>query len=197
LAVWNRPLNVIPLLCLAVWLWRDGWRLLAGAAAASAPFAVYCLAIYRMPVQPYFLLGNSFVWDIGRAAGVVVGQLFSPGRGLLIYSPFLVLCLLGGWRLWGKKRGLVTAIGAWFLIHAAAISFFGDWRGGVTFGPRYWSDILPGAMVLLGPVWPVRKWVYVLIAWALFLHGRGAIDVRTQEPGDVWDWRRALVGHVE
>jgi len=197
LAVWNRPLHAIPLVCFAVWLRRDGWRLLAGAAAASIPFAVYCLTIYRLPVQPYMLSPGAFVWDTGRALGVFAGQLVSPGRGLLVYSPFLVLCAAGAASLWKRERGLVTAIGTWFVLHAAAISFFADWTGGMAFGPRYWSDFLPGAMILLGPVRPARKWFYVLIVWAVFLHGRGAWDVRTQAPGDVWDWRRVLVGRVE
>jgi hypothetical protein len=199
LAVWCRPLNAIPLFCLAVWLRRDGWRLLAGAAAASAPFVIYCLAVYRMPVQPYFLVGNLYVWDAGRAAGALLGQLVSPGRGLLVYSPFVALVPLGAARWWKKDRGLVVALFVWFVLHAAAISFFGDWTGGRGYGPRYWTDILPGVFVLLGAVWPVRRWMYVLLVWAVLLHARGAMDVRTtrwdQRWGagqtSVWDWKGA------
>lgn len=197
LAVWNRPLNVIPLLCLALWLRRDGVRLFAGAAIASAPFVAYCLTLYRMPLQPYFLPAHSFVWDFGRAAGVLAGQLVSPGRGLLFYSPFLILCAAGAARWWRKDRSLVIALGAWLTLHAAAISFFGDWTGGVTYGPRYWSDTLPAFLLLLGPVWPLRKWGYLLVLGAVLLHGRGALDVRTQVGGGVWEWPRVLLGDVE
>lgn len=199
LAVWNRPLNIVPLLCLAVWLHRDGLRLLLGAAAISAPFVLYCLVVYRMPVQPYFLQGNAYDWSIARALTVVVGQLVSPGRGLLVYSPFLLLLPLGIVRWWRKDRGLVLALLAWFICHAAIISFFGDWTGGISYGPRYWTDILPGLFLLLGAIWPPRRWMAALVLIAVLIHARGAADARMQQWNQrwqagqvtVWDWRNA------
>jgi hypothetical protein len=199
LAVWNRPLAVIAMLFFAIWLGRNSWRLLAGAAAASVPFVLYCLAVYRMPVQPYFLMGGAYQWDLAVGGRALLGQVFSPARGLLVYSPFVVAAVAGAAVWWRRDRGLVLALAGWFALHAAAISFFRDWTAGFGYGPRYWGDILPGIMVLLGAVTPVRKWVYVLVAWAVLVHGRGALDNQTaswnelwiKKQTNVWDWKGA------
>ncbi len=199
LAVWNRPLQAIPLLCLALWLRRDGLRLLAAAAAVSIPFVLYCLAVYRMPVPPYFQQSGAYVWDLSRAGAALFGQLASPARGLFVYTPFLLLMPLGAARLWRKDRGLVLAVTAWFAIYGAAISFFADWTAGMSYGPRYWSDFLPGAMLLVVPIWPARRAVAALVLLAVLLNARGATSNYVQTWGrrwvagetHVWDWKKA------
>jgi len=196
LAVWNRPLNVIALVSIAIWLRRDAVRLFAGAAIASIPFAVWCVTVYRMPLQPYFLQGNRFVWDASRFGGVLLGQLFSPGRGLLVYSPFLTMGIVGMWRLWRKDRWLAVALALWIGGHTLVICLFDDWAGGFGYGPRYWTDMLPAAVMLMRGEWPMRRWMIPLLLWAVLVHARGAIDPHTQRwnqrwvsgQTSVWDW---------
>jgi hypothetical protein len=152
-----------------------------------------------MPLQPYFLQGNRFVWDVSRFGGVLLGQLFSPGRGLLVYSPFLFLGVFGFWRLWRKDRWLAGALAVWICGHTAVICLFDDWAGGIGYGPRYWTDLLPAFVMLLRGEWPARRWVIPLVLWAACLHGRGAIDPYTQRwnqkwvggQTSVWDWAGA------
>jgi hypothetical protein len=72
----------------------------------------------------------------------LMGLLLSPSRGLLIYSPIvLVACLGGGWS-WKQRAGP-----RWFLVAAlaqlAAYSSYSVWWGGHTYGPRYVLDVLP------------------------------------------------------
>ncbi|MBM3783906.1 MAG: hypothetical protein FJW30_06065 [Acidobacteria bacterium] len=199
LAIWNRPLNILAPLCLALWLRRDSLWMLAGLATASIPFLAWNLSIYRMPVQPYFFLGSRFVWEVERFAGVLAGQLFSPGRGLLVYSPFLVVAAFGLWKLWKADRGLALALAMWAGGHAVAISLWGDWTGGIGYGPRYWLEVLPPLALLASRVWPLPKWVWPLIFVAIIIHARGSWDSRTQAWSQrwtagqvsVWDWKGA------
>jgi hypothetical protein len=72
------------------------------------------------------------------------GLLLSPSRGLLIFSP-VVLVAAGGVAA-AAREGLRRA-GLWCLAAAAAqfavYSVYAVWWGGHTYGPRYMLDILP------------------------------------------------------
>ena len=80
-------------------------------------------------------------------------MLFSPTRGLFVFSPFLLFLVLA-WRHPPRdrgERGLTLAIGAGvvlqILLYAKA-----DWRGGISWGPRYMTDLLPLLLWMLVPV---------------------------------------------
>ena len=85
--------------------------------------------------------------------------LLSPGKGILFYSPVLILGLLGLSRLRTADPWLVRAIGAASaaqLIFISCLSFFGsDWA----WGPRYL-----GPLLLLW-ILPAALWVPRTIAW--------------------------------
>lgn len=81
------------------------------------------------------VLGNTI---IGFA-----GLTISPGKGLLWYSPAVIL-IACGWRSFWKTqpklaKGIVIAIASWTLLIASLTFFGGDW----CWGPRYWVPILP------------------------------------------------------
>jgi hypothetical protein len=96
---------------------------------------------------------NADIHDTGRtfaltAAGYL-GLLISPSRGLLVFSP-VVLVALAGARA-AVRRG-TSQVEFWCLL-AAALQFllygsYSVWWGGHTFGPRYTIDLLP----LLAPL---------------------------------------------
>jgi len=78
----------------------------------------------------------------------VFGLLFSPGKGLLFYSPLVVLGALGFPLLWRQDRDLAAAWLALLAIvtfFAGASAFWGD----EVWGPRY---IVPVAWTLLVPI---------------------------------------------
>jgi len=132
LAAWNCPETLLALPCLALWLRRETLPLLAGAAAASVPFAVYHLVQFTPPA--------------------LLPALTAPSRRALsiFYSPCLLLLPLGAARLWRKDRRLVLALSAWFLLHLAAMTFTDT---------RAWSTFLPAAFLGLSPLWPPRPWI--------------------------------------
>ena len=97
------------------------------------------------------------------------------------------------------------------LVHWVAVASFGDWWGGHSYGPRYFTDLTPFFVYLLIPVFQYfeshrgnaslanRTTVAALVAFSFLVHARGATDLRTwawnREPVDVndapqrlWDW---------
>jgi hypothetical protein len=76
------------------------------------------------------------------------GLLFSPGKGLVFYSPLVVLGALGLPRMWRADRSLTMALLAFFVTlnaMAAVSTYWGD----EVWGPRY---IVPAAWALLVPI---------------------------------------------
>ena len=83
----------------------------------------------------------------------IFGLLISPGRGILWYSPVIVLALAGiGW----FRRNL-----RWFLVAVAGVTllylgFYAKWymwHGGYSWGPRFLVPVLPFVMALSAPIW--------------------------------------------
>lgn len=90
-------------------------------------------------------------------AGPLVGAvslLFSPGKGILFYSPPVILAVLGLRGLWARAPGLLRAIllgaAANLAIYSLMPFFGGDW----CWGPRYMIPLL----VLLGLAMPFATW---------------------------------------
>ncbi|MBX3049977.1 MAG: hypothetical protein KF753_00810 [Caldilineaceae bacterium] len=87
-------------------------------------------------------------WLFGLA-----GLLISPGRGLVWYSPVLLLAPLGvGW-FWRRAR--------WLLLSSACVAllywlFYGKWymwHGGYSWGPRFLVPVLPFLLLMTAPAW--------------------------------------------
>lgn len=131
---------------------RQALWLFAGAAIPMAALLYYNLgfighvaggyALARTDVKTFFKL----TWS-GLAALLV-----SPARGLFVFSPFLVFIPLGliqRLRAPGS-RGLAVAlsfgVAAQFLLYSQA-----DWRAGVSWGPRWLTDLLPILVWMLAP----------------------------------------------
>jgi hypothetical protein len=94
-----------------------------------------------------------------------MGLLISPGKGLIFYSPLVMLGALGLGRLWREDRTLAASLALLFLSITAfsgASTFWGD----EVWGPRY---IVPVAWALLVPIawWAdslVRRRALVIVA---------------------------------
>jgi hypothetical protein len=153
----NRPPDVILAAALGAYglFWAGRRRAALFAAAAALPMGLVLL--YNLGVAHHFAGGYGlkgkarfFRHDLLSGLG---GLLFSPTRGLLIFSPFLLFLVLA-WRHWPRdraERGLTLAMSAGIvlqlLLYAKA-----DWRAGISWGPRYMTDLLPLLLWMLVPV---------------------------------------------
>jgi hypothetical protein len=136
-----------------------------------------------------------------------LGLLVSPSRGLLVFSP-AVLVVLGG------IRRSVREFHDWrlgWLLGASAVLFveyacYSVWWGGYTFGPRYMMDLLvplaPTAAIGVDAAF-ARSWTRWLaataLAWSILVSATGAFvypnDQWNTNPDNVdidharlWDW---------
>ena len=123
-------------------------------AVCLAGFAGFSYYEFGQPLPDYYLPKRL---DGSQFAQALYGNLFSPARGLLIYSPFLLLAWTGmrasprNFDL--KKTWLLIGL-AWPLLHLIVISRFEHWWGGHSFGARFMTDALPGLFLLTLYAWP-------------------------------------------
>ncbi|MBK9387855.1 MAG: hypothetical protein IPN34_23815 [Planctomycetes bacterium] len=210
-----RPLHALSALALAALVLRTrvaalGWIAL-GAAAIAVPFALHAWSLHGEPLPPYF-----HPWRLSARGGdfgaALLGQSFSPARGLFVYSPVLLLAWLHG-----AKRAALQRDDAWIaaavlvpLAYALATAAYPHWWGGHGYGPRLSCDALPWlALLLASAVDAVRSAPRARAARALLcgalalvgvlLHARGALSIEPHHwssmPSDVdraperlWDW---------
>jgi len=146
--------------------------------------------------------------SFGNALAGAAGLLLSPSRGLLIFSPIVLVALAGipvlkreGWS--GDLRWWGAAAVAQFTLYAS----YSVWWGGHTYGPRYCVDILPLLVPIAAaglPWFSNRTWRKTLaaaaLAWSVLIAGTGAFiypyDQWNNIPVGVdlnharlWDWR--------
>jgi hypothetical protein len=89
--------------------------------------------------------------------GSTAGILFSPSRGLFVYSPILLFVLPGFlYLIHHVRKGLTRSIDHLFLgtflvsnIILGSYFFVLCWWGGFSYGPRFLTDILPACCLML------------------------------------------------
>jgi hypothetical protein len=139
------------------------------------------------------------------------GTLFSPNRGLFLFSPWIAVALgvatvpAVARRLasQGPITWLLAALVPYFLI----LSKYAVWWGGHCFGPRYWIDVMPlfAIVFAFGLEWMLthsRALVMLsalTIAFSIGVHAIGAFCYPSSwnmSPANVdlhherlWDWR--------
>jgi hypothetical protein len=82
----------------------------------------------------------------------IYGLLFSPGRGIIFYSPLVLLGVPGLWMLWQKglksESGLIMGL---ILIQVMTYAFWWTWDGGWVWGPRFLVSTQPFLIIGLQP----------------------------------------------
>lgn len=172
-----------------LWELRRNWRALLLVSlvslAAVLPFgAVYLWYNWVRWGSIYFTgyglaFAGSTIGSAGTAAPPIVphetpliglwGMFMSPGKSIFLYSPPLVLSLLGILRFFKRHRHIVLAMVLTILpclyVHAQMIS----WAGDFAWGPRYLTFaigvlLVPGAMLvdeLLSLGSRLRRWLAI------------------------------------
>ncbi len=122
----------------------------------------------------------------------LVGLFLSPSRGLLIYSPFLVLALWGFALAQHRPEKLFYQFsGSIFVLYIINLSMWQNWDGGWGYGTRMLTDALPYAGILMIPAFErlgklARRGVFVTAIYAAILQAFGLWDY-----GVRWHWHWA------
>ena len=127
--------------------------------------------------------GTAALWQTPLWQGAA-GLLFSPSRGLFVYSPFLLLILPSFYLVWKipKFRVLIPLAAGAIVMMIIAFKWF-DWWGGWCYGYRPLVDTMPLLALLLIPVveWllnqPSRRGVVIaLLGWSIMVQWIGAFS---------------------
>jgi hypothetical protein len=146
-----------------VWLYifiyrrKDLLRLSLTMAVLMALFIIYSVLELKQVLPIYYRSSDfSFSADLLMR---VFATLLSPSRGLIIFSPFLILALIGSIMLYKAlfKDPIYQLAGLWFLAHFCMISAWRVWWGGQSYGPRLFTDALPALFLLNAIVWQTAQ----------------------------------------
>ncbi|HSR68790.1 MAG TPA: hypothetical protein VLU25_12705 [Acidobacteriota bacterium] len=193
---------------------RYWWILPLAGLTWFALFAVYFRTQFGDWLPAYFFASRLQLATFPEA---LAGNLISPARGLLIFTPGLVCWIYFGaaYRRHLPRRGWMALAGGLVLAHwtLISISSHAGWWGGHSYGPRLMTDVLPW-VALLG-ILSTRAWLdasqpsrlrrlqlaVLLLLWtaSAAIHLAGASCRQTQlwnvHPSDVdhhphrlWDW---------
>jgi hypothetical protein len=134
------------------WAGRRAWLFLAAGALPVGLVLAYNLGVVGHIAGAYALVYAPDFLKHDVLAGVA-GLLFSPTRGLFVFSPFLLFvpCFLLSVLRDHRYRGLTAAIGTAAVLQLILYGM-GDWRQGISFGPRWQTDLLPILFWMLPPV---------------------------------------------
>ncbi len=152
-----RPTNLISVLVLSLYVliqFRGFFvKYVLWALPVAIPFLIFNLSIYGTALSPYYTDSQQGP-GISAIAEALAGNLFSPGRGLFVFTPVLLLAVLGF--IWKARIGKIERmdyfIAVIILLHWISMSTTNIWWGGWSFGPRYFTDMLPYLIYFLIPV---------------------------------------------
>jgi hypothetical protein len=120
-------------------------------AITAAVLAVVIFTVgYNAQVFGHPLLGGyaNDAWNQRAPLIGIAGLLVAPSRGVLVYSPALLLSIAGS--VFARPddradRALLISLGGAVLITIAMYGSWYDWRGGWSYGPRFLTETMPVA----------------------------------------------------
>lgn len=178
---------------------KRAWPFVTAAVVAALPFAALNWLFFQHVGGGYFRMHKIGGFFSGSIPVGVAGLLVSPGKGLFVFSPFLLTLFGRVWRPYpGDRHGLLDACLGGGVLLTILLLASGDFRGGSSFGPRFLTGVLPVLFWLISPV--LRSIsragmgafsVAVLAGIAFQAAGAFCYPQGNSDAGDVWRLRDA------
>lgn len=134
----------IVIITIYVFVFYRAWflRYIGWGMVAAVPWIAYNYSIYSAILPPYYVSG--LVAPSSFSDGLL-GILFSPSRGLLVFTPVVVFAISGFVLSLREpeQRPLHIAFGGIVVGITSTIAAWPEWWGGACFGPRLMTDIVP------------------------------------------------------
>lgn len=176
-STWCRPTSVLTFACVAAYLLVVKRRSLVPYLATGVPIGLALMLFNtlqfggplkfgqtELAVHAEETTGSPEIWQTPIGYGAIA-SLFSPSRGLFVYSPFLIFSIAGATLIWRDPRWSFLRPLPFAILAVWAIEFrHFDWWGGWSFGYRHIVDTVPLLMFLLIPVLTklaTRRWLSV------------------------------------
>jgi hypothetical protein len=96
------------------------------------------------------LTGNTFGWTATNLFTGLYGQVVSPGKGLVLYTPLVALAPLAWPGFWRRAPLECLLFSALIVERFVLFSFLNRWYGGVCWGPRYVVPTIPFLLLPIG-----------------------------------------------
>jgi len=175
----------------ATWFGRRALPAGAGALLGIAPGVAWNLTVFHSLVGGYAADAQAYTNSFGAAAGALAALVISPSRGILVFTPLVVLSAVGLARAAREDSAparLLTLLSMASLLLIASYAFYAGWIGGDAYGPRFLTDCMPVAMLLLAYVVPASTPALVACAaalvWSIGVQAAGAFSGAA---GPVWN----------
>ncbi|GEM_PF-837629 len=162
-----------------------GWRMLRGWGIGTA------LPILAAAGYNFLRFGNPFqtgyFHEMDRLAHPLgigwFGLLLSPGKGLFLYAPSVLVSLLSWPAFWKVRRSEAAAIGLHALGYLVLYGTWWAWHGGWAWGPRFLVPLLPLLLLGLGTALrcPAGRWAVRI---------SGLLGLAVQIPGFAVDFQK-------
>ncbi len=211
-----RPTAIVPIVILSayVWFFQRAWfvRYLCWAAIIAVPWIAYNFAIYHRLLPAYYT-GEAFSSQTRFVEGLL-GNLFSPSRGVFVFSPVLLFASSGFVLALrdATQRPLHLAYGAIIVGHSIIVGAASMWWAGHSFGPRFMTDVVPFLVYFTAfnfrlpnrfgfrTQTAISSAIAVLALLSLIINAQGALRPETfawnmvpnnidQNTSRAWDWR--------
>lgn len=128
-------------------------RLLFLVGIIPGTFVLFLYNYYRFqnPFETGYTLawtnthGEDFIlWSISNIPEAILGFFISPAKGLLFFSPTIILAVLLIKKFYLKNRRFANSILIFILIYVCLFSMNFAWEGSIwSFGPRYILPLIP------------------------------------------------------
>jgi len=182
---------------------------------SGAPFLFYNLYYFGSFFGGYATLLGGFSFG-SEMIFRFIGLLVSPSRGLFIYTPIMLLSILGYFKVSQISNNRIKKFLSFFsysiLALLVAYSAFIVWWAGGSFGPRFLTGMLPVLAIFLGLFIKdinlnikngknllVICLLFILLIWSVFAQFVGAFYYPNgnwdgepnvdSHPEKLWDWR--------
>jgi hypothetical protein len=187
-----RPTNSLSVFFLTLYILINHRRKLAFyLAGLLIPIVILVLdglRVYHSILPPYYLpqrleANLSFF-------NALLGNLISPNRGLFISTPIFLVSMFGIYLMIRNGRMVLKSIEPYLAVilftHWLTISSFGNWFGGWSLGPRFFTDMTPYLVYFLIPIleegrlWSLQGWKVVFgtaLVLSTLVHFRYATSI--------------------
>jgi len=163
---------------------QDGiGHLLRRAAAVLVPLALGQVTVFIYNADRFGDPLEYGYWGVGWDTPILLGlysQLMSPGKGLFVFMPVLLLGIVGWPLLWQRQRDWAWLLLGLVAFHLVPYALYEDWAGGGGWGPRVLLPIVPIVLLPAGEViqrWQARRaghmTILLLVTLSLFVQVLG------------------------
>jgi hypothetical protein len=190
-AVFNRPVNILIVAPLAVFVaLRHPVRITAAflgcAAVPAALMSWYSLVHWgsALNLGQYAVAGTPYdLFSAQRLLTGAAGLLFSPSRGLFVFTPVFLFSFVAMASLLRhpRRQPLLTALSAGVLLTIPMYATWFMWWGGTCFGYRLLTELVPALVLLVAwgwqtmPRWRAARTVIVMtVIFSLYTNFLGA-----------------------